>query len=292
MAAELGLAPAGSRDPSLSPVARKRRTPAGSPEPMAIEVSPKRFSDGTSTNWNEVPSPAAPSRDMTLTELTHAYQHLAAQAAHDKVWVKTVEMTITDHALWLDRHSQAGDAIMHQVEMRLKRQSDATVTTTTKAQPADTTDEKPRAHVQAQDAAVTARLDQAEAALQATLSALDGTLRAHTQEAVGATQAAVEALAAQVHLLDTARGLTANSPSPSATAGGRWREQDPQVGAFRVRIQEVETKQAEANAKAYALEADLFNSLAKLSDRADATAQALGQQLDSLCQAVLASQED
>ena len=125
MAAELGNAPAVGRTASLSPAARKRRTPTGgSPDPMeqvTIEGSPKRFSDGTSQNWNEVPSPAAPSRDMTLTELTHAYQHLAAQAAHDKVWVKTVELTITDHALWLDRHSRAGDAIMHQVEMRLRR---------------------------------------------------------------------------------------------------------------------------------------------------------------------------
>ncbi len=134
MAAEHGNAPAVGRTASLSPAARKRRTPTGgSPDPMeqvTIEGSPKRFSDGTSQNWNEVPSPAAPSRDMTLSELTHAYQHLAAQAAHDKTWVKTVELTITDHALWLDRHSRAGDAILHQVEQRLKRQFDATVMTT------------------------------------------------------------------------------------------------------------------------------------------------------------------
>ena len=114
---------------------------------------------------------------------------------------------------------------MHQVDQRLKRQFDATTqpppTTTATAQAADTTDAQLRAHVQAQDATVTARLDKAEAALQATLAALDGTLRAHTQEAVGATQLAVEALAERVHLLDTARGLTANWPSPSAAPGGR-----------------------------------------------------------------------
>ena len=57
---------------------------------------------------------------------------------------------------------------MHQVEQRLKRQFDA-VTTTAKAQPAETTDAQLRNHVQAQDAATTARLDKAEAALQATL---------------------------------------------------------------------------------------------------------------------------
>ena len=119
---------------------------------------------------------------------------------------------------------------MHQVEQRLKRQFNATVTTTAKAQSAHTTDDQLRAHVQAQDAAVTARFDKAKAALQATLSALDGTLRAHTQEAGGATQAAVEALVAQVHLLDTVRGLTANTPA--STASGRRRDQDPVAGAF------------------------------------------------------------
>ena len=157
----------------------------------------------------------------------------------DKAWVKTVETAITDHALWLDRHSHAGDSIMLQVEQRLKRQFDATThppTTTTTAQAAVTTDAQLPAHVQAQDATVTARLDKAEAALQATLATLDGTLRAHTQEAVGATQLAVEALAERVHLLDTACGLTANSPGASATPGGRWCEQDPLVGAFRVRM--------------------------------------------------------
>ena len=90
---------------------------------------------------------------MTSTELTHAYQHLAALAALDKAWVKTVETAITDHALWLDRHSHAGDSIMHQVEQRLKRQFDATTqpppTTTATAQAADTTDAQLRAHVQA-----------------------------------------------------------------------------------------------------------------------------------------------
>ena len=121
MAAELGNAPAANRAPALSPGARKRRTATGNDD-AAIGGSPKRFSDGTSASWSEAPSPAAPFKDMNLAELTHAYQHLAAQAAIDKTWVKTVETATTDHALWLDRHSQAGDSIMHQVEQRLKRQ--------------------------------------------------------------------------------------------------------------------------------------------------------------------------
>ena len=83
MAAELGQAPAASRAPALSPGARKRRTSAGDDD-AAIGGSPKRFSDGTSASWNEAPSPAAPLHDMNLSELTHAYQHLAAQAAFDK----------------------------------------------------------------------------------------------------------------------------------------------------------------------------------------------------------------
>ena len=48
------------------------------------------------------------------------------------------------------------------------------------AQTADTTDVELRVHVRANDAAVAARLDKAEAALQATLSALDVFLRALT----------------------------------------------------------------------------------------------------------------
>ena len=58
-------------------------TPAGqvlSPE------SPKR-----ATQRVQAASPSAPTRDMTLSELTHAFQHLAAQSDHDKVWCAKVE---------------------------------------------------------------------------------------------------------------------------------------------------------------------------------------------------------
>ena len=206
---------------------------------------------------------------MTTTALVHAYQLLAAQAALDKSWVKTVETAITDHAVWLERHSHAGDSIMHQVEQRLKHQFDATTATAQPAQTADTTDAELRAHVRARDTTVTGRLDKPEAALQATLSALDVSLRAHTQDAVEAIQLVVEALAERFHLLETARGLTANSPSTNTPTGGHWREQDPLVGTFRVRIQEVETKAAEGDAKLYALEAELFKGLAQLSDKVD-----------------------
>ena len=118
-----------------------------------------------------------------------------------------LEASITDHALWLDRHSQAGDAMLHQVEQRLKRQFGATTDTTTTAQTAqaaDTADAALREHVRAQDLAITLRLDKNEGALHAALSALDVGLREHTQEAVSATQQAVEDLAGRAHILDCA----------------------------------------------------------------------------------------
>ena len=126
MVAEPRIAPAHQRCLSLSSC-QKRRSPATFNEPMIISESPKRFSDGT--GWSEAPSPSAPTRDMNLSELIHAYQHLAAQALLDKAWAKTFEASITDHALWLDRHSQAGDAVMHQVKQRLKRRFGATTVT-------------------------------------------------------------------------------------------------------------------------------------------------------------------
>ena len=139
MSTEQRSAPADNRSPS--PLIRKRCSPASSTEPMIITPgSPKRFIDGTTSGWSEAPSPSAPTRDMTAFELTHAHQHLAAQAALDKSWAKTVKASSTDDALWLDRHSQAGDAMMHQVEQRLKRQFDATTNTTTTAQAAHAAD--------------------------------------------------------------------------------------------------------------------------------------------------------
>ena len=59
----------------------------------------------------EAASPAAPSADMMIMELTHAYQHLAAQSGLDRQWATRVESAITDHALWLDKHSRAGNTV-------------------------------------------------------------------------------------------------------------------------------------------------------------------------------------
>ena len=104
-----------------------------------IADAPKRLSsDGTRV---EAAGPIAPMQDMTITKLTHAYQHLAAQAALDKQRAGQVELAVTDHALWLDRQKLAGNTLHGGVEARLsdieKRLADgassATTTNTTGA---------------------------------------------------------------------------------------------------------------------------------------------------------------
>ena len=162
----------------LSP-ARARASAVGTAE---IGDSPTRF-----TGENEratAPSPAAPSTEMTMAELTHAYQHLAAQAGLDKQWSTRVESAITDHAMWLDKHSRAGNTLAKALDDLTKAVADSsgqttTTTATTGADgtsggntQADTTDAQPRAHVQAQDAAMGARLDTAENALRALIGSL------------------------------------------------------------------------------------------------------------------------
>ena len=106
-------------------------------------------------------SPAAPSQDMTITELTHAYQHLAAQAGLDKQWSTRVESAITDHALWLHKHSRAGNSVAQSLADLAKTVAsgaggakDEPTNTTTGAngasgndQQTDSTDAQLRAHV-------------------------------------------------------------------------------------------------------------------------------------------------
>ena len=191
----------------LSP-ARMREPATGSAMPEVGE-SPTRF---TGTNGHaQAPSPAAPTQDMTLTELTHAYQHLAAQAGLDKQWAGRVESAITDHALWLDKHSRAGNAV-HTSLQALDRAvangaTGGTTTTTTgahgandpQASTADTADAQLRAHVQAQDVAMCARLDAAEQALRGSITSIDTDLPVHVQQAVAVTQQAVNDLGEKVY---------------------------------------------------------------------------------------------
>ena len=92
MAAELGNAPSKKRSVSAGPT-------MGSP---VSDPGPSQFSPGGSPvrivgARREAASPTAPTHDMTLTELTHAYQHLAAQAELDKTWAVKVEGAVTSH---------------------------------------------------------------------------------------------------------------------------------------------------------------------------------------------------
>ena len=213
----------------LSPA--RTRDPATGPAMPEIGESPTRFTGAN--GLASAPSPTAPTQDMTVTELTHAYQHLAAQAGLDKQWAARVESAITDHALWLDKHSRAGNAVHASVEALEKTLANGakggTPTTTTgahgagdpQAPPADSADAQLRAHVQAQDAAMCARLDTAEAALRELIGSLDTSLRAHVQESTAVTYGVVTRLSERVHLLDTAGGLTASPglvPAEARTA--------------------------------------------------------------------------
>ena len=169
-------------------------SPARDRGPAAMEDSPKRFTtDGSRV---EAASPSAPTHDTSMTELTHVYQHLAAQSALGKQWAGRVELAITDHAQWPDRHKSAGNEVATRLNSMAESFADlaskaattdttgttgATAGATATAPVPDATDVALRAQVQAQDASMGARLDAAEASLRETISALDVRLRAHAQ---------------------------------------------------------------------------------------------------------------
>ena len=77
-----GLSPARIREPAIGPAS------------PTIADSPKRFSGNGSRAL--AANPAVPSQDATITELTHAYQHLAAQTELDKQWAGRFEGAVTD----------------------------------------------------------------------------------------------------------------------------------------------------------------------------------------------------
>ena len=137
MAAEHG---SGALEGSSSPSSSKRRQTgdgAASPmrglsperrDPSAMEDSPKRFSNAGSRK--HAPSPPAPTKDMMIQELTQAYQHLVAQAALDKQWVSRAEGAVTDHALWLNRHSAAGNSVAARLDALAAVTANLTMTMT------------------------------------------------------------------------------------------------------------------------------------------------------------------
>ena len=55
---------------------------------------------------------------MSMAELTHAYQHLAAQAALDQGWMKKVQEALTDHAGRLDSHADCLKKIIPGLEQK------------------------------------------------------------------------------------------------------------------------------------------------------------------------------
>ena len=179
------------------------RDSPSSPAPAASD-SPKRM---ITREIAVSPASNTISREMTCAELTHAYQHLASQSEHDKIWCKKVEEAITDHAQWIDKARSA--FIGQQKEISSLR---VALGAHTQAQPAPSTplgattsDQELRSHVQATDATTHARLDAVEAALRGALASFDVELRQHTREAV-------EALANQLHVMQAAQGM---SPTPS-----------------------------------------------------------------------------
>ena len=106
MAAELGNAPSKKRSVSAGPTMQ-------SPQSLADSGPTSQFSPGGSPARvgarRVAASPSAPTRDMTLAELTHAYQHLASQASMDQDWAGNVEGAITTHAQWLENHTKGLD---------------------------------------------------------------------------------------------------------------------------------------------------------------------------------------
>ena len=177
--------------------------------PPAKGESPKRM---VIREIAQSPTAASISREMSLSELTHAYHHLADQSEKDKTWAKAVEHAITDHAIWIDRSRDAFNGCQKQIEgvrAALGAQAAATPAPNT---PLGTTtaDDALRAHVHATDTAMQARLQQVETTLRKALDSLDTELRQHTQEAV-------QELAGRVHLLQTAQGLSPGAASPPAS---------------------------------------------------------------------------
>ena len=212
---------------------------------------------------------------MTNTELTHSYQHLAAQADLDKEWMKKVEAAITDHATWLDRHERGNqgvrpelafhrETVMREVEARIGELQPPPAVS-------PSADGELRAHVRAQDAAMGERLASVEQALRQAIAATDTELRLHAQEAV-------HTLAERVHVLEAHRGMTTSPTSPNA--GGALGGLSPSyetnlsLSSLKLRVGDLETRVSEvshaAAAKANAVEAAATDALCTAVQRLDA----------------------
>ena len=130
----------------------------------------------------EAESPSAPTHDMSLSELIHAYQHLAAQAELDKKWMTEVEGAITDHAGWLDYFERGFRKVKPQLSAHrneLMIELDSKLNSFRPMMASPSADGELRAHVKAQDAAMGERLSGVETALREALSGLDQELSTH-----------------------------------------------------------------------------------------------------------------
>ena len=229
----------------------------------------------------------APLHQLKITELTHAYQHLAAHSALDKQWAGRVELAFTDHALWLDRHKSAGNEVAARLNsMAANLASNANTNTTgatagattgategATAPAPDATYVALRARVQAQDAAMGARLDATEACLRETIVALDTGLRVHVQEAVAHTQLALRSIGEKVQLLDTACGLSSDAPSsprgsvpPEARAAVEAADTRRRFSELELRLYTAETLATEQKADRLGTERDLCGGLTSLRE--------------------------
>ena len=68
--------------------------------------------------------PPAPSREMSMQEVTHTLQHLMAQAAHDTLWIDNTQMAMEDHAKLIDLNagkSKMLNQIGHQLRSDLNQ---------------------------------------------------------------------------------------------------------------------------------------------------------------------------
>lgn len=63
--------------------------------------------------------PPAPSREMSMQEVTHTLQHLMAQAAHDTLWIDSTQVAIEDHAKLIDANA-AKTKMLNQIGHQLR----------------------------------------------------------------------------------------------------------------------------------------------------------------------------
>ena len=232
-------------------------TPAPAPASVLSPESAKRVQARVDT-----PSPAAASRDMTRSELTHAYQHLGAQASLDKGWMKKVEEAITDHATRLEQIFAHFRSLDDNLKDKVDNQTvdEKLKDLKTSADPAGMSDRELRDHVQAHDQQVADRMASIESVLTASIANMDNELRMHTQQAIKETTGIVTDIAERLHMMETARGLTTSHSSPASpstaasppTGGNRF-----EMSSLKMRVADLESRMQEADVSRQNCDSDI-----------------------------------